>query len=279
MTLEAWVKPSTVSSSWRDVIYKGNDNYFLEGTSSNSSVPAGGGTFGGASGLVVGSSSLTVNTWSHLALTYDGATLRLYVNGVQVSSVAQTGNLLTSTNPLQIGGDSIFGQYFAGTIDEVRVYNTALNQAQVQSDMGIPVGGGSGPLVSLSPTSINFGNVPTGTTSSAVPVTLSNVGSAPLTINSIAISGGNVGDFAQSQQLWGKSGGRELLHDQCQLHAVNSWLTYLRSSGFRYCCRQSTHGEPVRHRNWILHIAPCRSLDIHPHATVHRHEWRCNLVG
>ena len=142
MTLEAWVKPSTVSSSWRDVIYKGNDNYFLEGTSSNSSVPAGGGTFGGASGLVVGSSSLTVNTWSHLALTYDGATLRLYVNGVQVSSVAQTGNLLTSTNPLQIGGDSIFGQYFAGTIDEVRVYNTALNQAQIQSDMGIPVGGG-----------------------------------------------------------------------------------------------------------------------------------------
>ena len=33
MTLEAWVNPSTVSSAWRDVIYKGNDNYYLEGTS------------------------------------------------------------------------------------------------------------------------------------------------------------------------------------------------------------------------------------------------------
>ena len=43
MTLEAWVNPSTVSSAWRDVIYKGNDIYYLEGTSDNSSRPAGGG--------------------------------------------------------------------------------------------------------------------------------------------------------------------------------------------------------------------------------------------
>jgi concanavalin A-like lectin/glucanase superfamily protein/HYDIN/CFA65/VesB family protein len=198
MTLEAWINPSTVSSAWRDVIYKGNDNYFLEATSPNGSVPGGGGIFGGASALVVGSIALSVNTWSHLALTYDGATLRLYVNGVQVASTARTGNILTSTNPLQIGGDGIFGQFFAGMIDEVRVYNTALNQAQVQSDMGVPVGGSSGPLVSLNPNSINFGSVPTGSTSSAVPVTLTNSGNAALTINSIAISGGNSGDFAQT---------------------------------------------------------------------------------
>ena len=35
MTLEAWVYPSTVNGTWRDVIYKGNDNYYLEGTSSS----------------------------------------------------------------------------------------------------------------------------------------------------------------------------------------------------------------------------------------------------
>src|SRR6478736_8656610 len=47
MTLEAWVNPSAVNSAWRDVIYKGNDNYYLEGTSSNTA-PGAGGTFGGA---------------------------------------------------------------------------------------------------------------------------------------------------------------------------------------------------------------------------------------
>ena len=35
MTLEAWVNPSTVNANWRDVIYKGNDNFYLEATSSS----------------------------------------------------------------------------------------------------------------------------------------------------------------------------------------------------------------------------------------------------
>ena len=46
MTLEAWVNPSVVTDNWRDVIYKGNDNYFLEATSQHGSRPAVGGTFG-----------------------------------------------------------------------------------------------------------------------------------------------------------------------------------------------------------------------------------------
>jgi len=136
MTLEAWVYPTTVSSAWRDVIYKGNDNYYLEGTSPSSSRPAMGGTYGTP---LYGTAALTANTWTHLAATYDGATMRLYVNGVQVASRAQTGAIATSTNPLQIGGDSIYGQYFAGRIDEVRIYNRALSAAQIQSDMNTPL--------------------------------------------------------------------------------------------------------------------------------------------
>ncbi len=42
MTLEAWVFPTAVSSAWRDVVYKGNDNYYLMATSSNAGRPAGG---------------------------------------------------------------------------------------------------------------------------------------------------------------------------------------------------------------------------------------------
>ena len=120
MTLEAWVNPSTVNANWRDVIYKGNDNYYLEATSTNGSRPDAGGTFGGDT---FGTAALAANTWTYLAATYDKTTVRLYVNGTQVASSPATNSIATSTNPLQIGGDSLYGQFFAGTIDEVRVYN------------------------------------------------------------------------------------------------------------------------------------------------------------
>ena len=50
---------------------------------------------------------------------------------------------MTSTNQLSIGGDSLYGQYFNGLIDNVRIYNTPLTQALIQTDMTSPVGGGS----------------------------------------------------------------------------------------------------------------------------------------
>ena len=75
MTLEAWVNPTTVSSAWRDVIEKGNDNYYLMGTTDHSSVPGGGGTFGDHQRKAFGTSALATNTWTYLATTYDGANL------------------------------------------------------------------------------------------------------------------------------------------------------------------------------------------------------------
>ena len=62
MTLEAWVNPTTVNSAWRDVIYKGNDNYYLEGTSTSSGAPVAGAILGGVYGEAIGPNSLTANT-------------------------------------------------------------------------------------------------------------------------------------------------------------------------------------------------------------------------
>src|SRR5579859_7233189 len=76
MTLEAWVNPSVVRDVWEDVIYKGNDNYFLEGTSGNGGVPVIGGTFGGSDVGLYGAAALPTNTWTYLAATYDGTTIR-----------------------------------------------------------------------------------------------------------------------------------------------------------------------------------------------------------
>jgi hypothetical protein len=135
MTLEAWVNPTSPLGVWQDVIYKGNDNYYLEANSPNGE-PATRATSGGS---LFGLAGLTTNTWTHLAGTYDGTTLRLYINGVQVSNRAQTGSIAVSTNPLQIGGDTLYGQHFQGRIDEVRIYNRALTATEIQSDMNTPI--------------------------------------------------------------------------------------------------------------------------------------------
>ena len=50
------------------------------------------------------------------------------VNGVQVAQLAQAGSILTSNSPLRIGGNAIWGEWFNGLIDEVRVYNRALSR-------------------------------------------------------------------------------------------------------------------------------------------------------
>jgi hypothetical protein len=122
MTLEAWVDPSKVDANWRDVLYKANDNFYLEATSTNGSLPDAGAIAGGSYADALGTAKLTANAWAFLAATYDGSTLKFYINGTLVASTPHTGAITTSTNPLQIGGDSIYGQYFAGLIDNVRVY-------------------------------------------------------------------------------------------------------------------------------------------------------------
>jgi hypothetical protein len=63
----------------------------------------------------------------------------LYVNGVQVAIRPQTGPIKVSGGVLRIGGDSVWGDYFNGLIDEVRIYNRALSAGEVQADMALPI--------------------------------------------------------------------------------------------------------------------------------------------
>ena len=140
MTLEAWVRPS-VSASWRSVLLKERAGGLAYGlyASNASSRPAG---FIRTTADIdaTATTAIALNAWTHLAASYDGATLRLYVNGSQTVSRATSGSVATSTNPLRLGGNTIWGEYFAGTIDEVRIYNRALTAAEVQADMNTPVG-------------------------------------------------------------------------------------------------------------------------------------------
>ena len=102
-------------------------------------VPTGGGTLDGRVEQTAGRSAVPVGRWSDVAVTYDGAMLRLYVDGRQVSSRAATGTLQISRDPLWIGGNQPYGEYFNGLIDETRVYNRALTAGEIQTDMNTPL--------------------------------------------------------------------------------------------------------------------------------------------
>ena len=82
-----------------------------------------------------GAGALPLNTWTHLAATYSSGALRIYVNGVLVSTQAGTGSIASSTLPLRIGGNTIWGEYFAGRIDEVKIYNRVLSVTEIAADM------------------------------------------------------------------------------------------------------------------------------------------------
>ena len=83
--------------------------------------------------------SLNDNAWTHLALSFDGARVRLYVDGVLGGTEAIEHPDFGSAGPLTIGCDALFNAHFKGRIDEVRLYNRALNGTEVANDSGTAI--------------------------------------------------------------------------------------------------------------------------------------------
>jgi hypothetical protein len=79
--------------------------------------------------------ALPVGPWTHLVGTYDGASIRLYKDGVLVNSKRATGAPIAGRTPLYIGTrwwlDA--SQFFVGLMDEVALYPTALTRTQIES--------------------------------------------------------------------------------------------------------------------------------------------------
>ena len=79
---------------------------------------------------------IPVNTWTHLASTYNGSQLTIWVNGVKVASRAITGTTCSNNEPLAVGAKNapakgLLEAFMDGNLDDVRIYNRPLSAAEI----------------------------------------------------------------------------------------------------------------------------------------------------
>jgi hypothetical protein len=152
-TYEAWVL-NPGNQSYETIMTLGSDRdlYLVNG------VP----TFWTGTNDFSFGNALPTGTWQHVALTFDGTTLRFYLNGA-LYGTPQTANIAATSAPVQvgawIGSGNANADFFSGTIDDVRVYAGALSASAIQLDAATPVGG-SPPADTTPP--VLSGGAPTG---------------------------------------------------------------------------------------------------------------------
>jgi hypothetical protein len=107
--------------------------------------------YGGESGVT--STTIVQNdVWTHVAGVYDGATMKIYINGGLENTVSVTGNLRESDFPMYIG-KAPWTNYnnFNGQMDELRIWNVAKTQEQIQYAMNRGLAGNEAGLVAYWP--------------------------------------------------------------------------------------------------------------------------------
>jgi hypothetical protein len=136
LSICAWVKPEK-GNLWYRIVGKANagnsDNDWLIGEAM-----AGGIYFSIWKGVgqfyTDGKTPLVLNEWNHIAGTWDGKCMRIYLNGVlQPESVSVSPPINSSSNPLNIGKMPENDYFFKGVMDEIMIFNRGLSGAEVDS--------------------------------------------------------------------------------------------------------------------------------------------------
>ena len=139
ITLSAWVCPYTNKDNDDIIVLSYNGTYYPYtsygiGKLINKKITflctTGTYSYDAESTTIEGTTILLPNTWYMVTATYDGSMMKLYINGVLENSTALTGALVYNENPLKLG-HSVNTQFFQGKLDEIRIYNKALNQAEI----------------------------------------------------------------------------------------------------------------------------------------------------
>lgn len=149
-TIEAWINPSTAAEM--SIIEKYTapctGGYALRMNSSRKIV-----AFSLSSSNVctplTSVASIPLHQWTHVAVSFNAGTLRIYINGILDATLTGQGTPNTSTNFLTIGrrGDNSAALYFNGFIDEVRIWNTQRTASNIVSTMNSQLVGNESNLV------------------------------------------------------------------------------------------------------------------------------------
>jgi O-glycosyl hydrolase len=135
ITLAAWVKPASLSGT-QIIIGQGYGSWpnqlgtYLRINSGKYEAGIYNGGYYSASYTIPAGD---LNTWVHLVGTYDGQTWRLYRNGTQVATYANATGATVAPKSWRIGASDIPNQYFAGTLDSVRIYAQAISASDVSA--------------------------------------------------------------------------------------------------------------------------------------------------
>lgn len=152
ITMEAWIRP-TASTDVRTVIAHG----YVNTPAAEVSLRINGGNYetgnwrGGTTGagVFVPVDPNDLNNWVHLASVFDGSMWRLYRNGVQIGSKADTYGAIAVNAAWTIGGSHAGDRVFAGDIDEVRIWRVARGAADIHAGMNQRLTGDEPGLVGL----------------------------------------------------------------------------------------------------------------------------------
>ncbi len=146
VSVAAWVRHTSAAfKSWEAILAKGDTTYRLHlnggcsiSPSANGYTTANAFTFGfnaGCGNADLNSGVVPVpGQWYHVVGTYDGATIKIFVNGVMTNSAPLATTIGTNTYPLYIGENSqATGRYWSGSIDEIKIFDRALPDNEVYS--------------------------------------------------------------------------------------------------------------------------------------------------
>ena len=137
-TIAFWVNPNQSKPDWMEVLAKesvmGGDRSYGFHFAPNTTQLWFGSVQDDCSSWAAILGALTplpANTWSHVAATYDGSTISLYINGEVVASTAYSGAICQNNHPIRIGGASDNYDELAGQLDEVYIVSRALTAAEI----------------------------------------------------------------------------------------------------------------------------------------------------